>query len=177
VAGGLLTLALAVCFGFLLPLYHLPRWLSLDQVPVAARKGPFDFGGQVRLLGWQAEKTVLAPGEVTYVTIYWQALTDPAEDYWLLLRLQGEDGKDVWGKDGSPSAGRDSTDLWRGGQVIAARHRVVVPSEASPGSYRLLAGLHRFGRWEWLLIQDQDGRVLGDTIALVGLSVREENKR
>lgn len=171
--GGMLVLATMVLLGYLLPLYHSPQRIALSDVPSIARRGPFDFGGEVRLLGWRLEDAALAPGAVTYLTLYWQALKAPEGDYWLLLRLEGNNGKTVWSKDGSPSAGRDSTDRWREGEVIAARHRIALAGDVPPGQYRLLAGLHRFGGWEWLLVQDDQGRVLGDTIALAGVKVLE----
>jgi hypothetical protein len=112
------------------------------------------------------DRSTLAPGESTYVTLYWQVDAAPREDYWLLLRLQGEGDRSVWAKDGSPSAGRDSTDTWRAGDIVAARHRIALSDQTPPGRYRLTAGLHRFGAWDWLMIGDGTGKTLGDTIAL-----------
>jgi hypothetical protein len=122
-------------------------------------------------LGWTVDDDVLAPGGLTYVTLYWQVDAAPREDYWLLLRLQGEGDRSVWAKDGSPSAGRDSTDTWRAGDTIAARHRITLSDQTPPGRYRLLAGLHRFGAWDWLMISDVPGKILGDTIALEDFTV------
>ena len=105
------------------------------------------------------------------MTLYWQVTGRPREDYWLLLRLQGAAEKPAWDKDGSPSAGRDSTDTWGPGDVIAARHRIALSEDAPAGQYRLLAGLHRFGEWEWLVIRDEGGKDLGDTLALESVQV------
>ncbi len=164
--GGMFAFGALVLIGFLLPLYSPPPRLALENVPASARKTAFDFGGTIRLLGWEMERATLAPGETTYITFYWQALAEPREDYWLLLRLRGAGAEDVWSKDGTPSAGRDSTDTWRAGDVIAARHRIEIPSDAAPGRYRLRAGLHRFGAWEWLTIRDQQGNALGDVVTV-----------
>jgi hypothetical protein len=163
-SGGMFAFGAVVLFGFLLPLYGPSPRLSPDDVPFSVRRGAFDFGGQLRLLGWEIERDTLAPGETTYLTVYWQALTDPREDYWLFLRLKGANDDDVWSKDGTPSAGRDSTDLWRKGDVIAAQHRITLGDDVAPGRYRLLAGVHRFGAWEWLPIFDQNGRAVGDVV-------------
>jgi len=162
--GGMFAFGAIVLFGFLQPLYSPPPRLSPNDVPHSARKSGFDFGGQLRLLGWEIERDTLAPGETTYLTMYWQALTDLREDYWLFLRLKSANDDDVWSKDGTPSAGRDSTDLWREGDVIAARHRITLGDEVAPGRYRLLAGVHRFGAWEWLPIFDANGRAVGDVV-------------
>jgi hypothetical protein len=163
-SGGMFAFGAIVLFVFLLPLYSPSPRLSLDAVPFSVRRGAFDFGGQLRLLGWEIERGTLAPGETTYLTMYWQALTDPREDYWLFLRLEGANDDDVWSKDGTPLAGRDSTDVWRKGDVIAARHRITLGDNVAPGRYRLLAGVHRFGAWEWLPIFDENGRAVGDVV-------------
>lgn len=162
--GGMFAFGALVLIGFLLPLYNPPSRLSLNDVPASARKSTFDFGGKIRLLGWEIERMTLAPGETMYITLYWQALVDVQEDYWLFLRLKDASDNDVWSKDGTPSAGRDSTDTWRAGDVIMARHRITLPNDVPPERYRLLAGLHRFGTWEWLMIKDANGKVLGDMV-------------
>jgi 4-amino-4-deoxy-L-arabinose transferase-like glycosyltransferase len=171
VACGLLLLSVTTLFGFLLPLYHMPPRISPDGVPSSSRRGPFVFGSGIRLIGWELNERSLAPGAATYVTLYWQVAAAPRDDYWLLLRLQGEGERTVWDKDGSPSAGRDSTDTWRAGDIMAARHRIALPSQTPLGTYRLLAGLHRFGTWDWLMIRDDAGKALGDTIALGEITI------
>ncbi len=175
VGGGMFAFGTIVLVGFLLPLYGPPPRVALDAVPASARKQAFDFGGTIRLLGWEIERTTLAPGETTRITLYWQALTEPREDYWLFLRWRGADGEDVWSKDGTPSAGRDSTEAWRAGDVIAARHRITLASDVAPGRYRLLAGLHRFGTWEWLAIADANGKAAGDAV-MVGEFIVEARR-
>jgi hypothetical protein len=166
VVGGLLALSVVTLVGYLLPLYHLPPRITPGNVPASALRGPFIFGREIRLMGWAVDRNALISGESTYVTLYWQVDAAPREDYWLLLRLQGEGDRSVWAKDGSPSAGRDSTDTWRAGDIVAARHRIALSDQTPPGRYRLTAGLHRFGAWDWLMIGDGTGKTLGDTIAL-----------
>ncbi|MGQ9667699.1 MAG: hypothetical protein ACUVWB_10330, partial [Anaerolineae bacterium] len=53
-------------------------------------------------------------------------------------------------KDGSPSAGRDTTDRWPPNAIIPARHWLAVPAHTLPGEYTLWLGLHPFGSWDWL---------------------------
>jgi hypothetical protein len=171
-AGGMLVLSATVLFGYLQPMYGPAPRIALTDVPAAARRGPFDFGGEIRLLGWSIERNILAPGDVVSVTLYWQALQNPPEDYRLLLLLQHDADEPVWNKDGSPSAGRDSTDQWHQGDVIFARHRLALAADAPTGHYRLLAGVHPFGQWQWLMIRDEAGKELGDTIALEDLAIR-----
>ena len=55
-AVGLLVVSVWVLLGFLLPLYHLPPRITLDQVPAAARRGPFLFGDEIRLVGWEMDE-------------------------------------------------------------------------------------------------------------------------
>jgi hypothetical protein len=80
----------------------------------------------------------------------WRTLSPPREHYWLYMRLMDESGREVWRKDGSPTAGRDTTDRWPGQVLIPSKHRLRLPPDIPPGRYKLLIGLHRFGKWEWL---------------------------
>ena len=66
-------------------------------------------------------------------------------------------------KDGSPSAGRDSTDSWQRGEIIGSTHRLEMPGELPPGVYRLTVGIHPFGRKNWLPIAEENMPIaLGD---------------
>jgi 4-amino-4-deoxy-L-arabinose transferase-like glycosyltransferase len=119
-----------------------------------------DFGQVIRVLSYRIDRSSVRPGEAISVQIEWQALKEPAEDYWLLLELQGPDGA-VADKDGIPSAGRQTTDWWLTGEVQSSVHALLVPADVKTGNYTLFLGLHPFGRWDWLRIQGQDKLPLG----------------
>ena len=133
--------------------------------PLGGANRPADFEGLIRVLDYRVDRTQVAPGDALTVQVYWQALADPFENYWLLLQLIGKEGA-IANKEGVPSAGRLTTDWWKAGQGFASRHTLVIPSEVVPGTYTLQLGLHPFGRWEWLPVNGRE--MLGlETISVI----------
>jgi hypothetical protein len=89
------------------------------------------------------------------VNFYWQAIDNPRTDYWLLLQLASNENV-VANQDGVPAAGRTTTDWWQKGQTFESRHTLIVPRDIAPGTYTLRLGLHPFGRWEWLPVNNRE---------------------
>ncbi|MBI4786227.1 MAG: glycosyltransferase family 39 protein [Chloroflexi bacterium] len=123
--------------------------------PLGGVNRPADFGDTIRVADYRVDRTQVAPGDALTVQVYWQALADPGEDYWLLLQLTGKEGA-IANKDGVPCAGRLTTDWWKAGQGFTSRHTLIVPDNVSPGNYTLQLGLHPFGRWEWLPVNGRE---------------------
>jgi 4-amino-4-deoxy-L-arabinose transferase-like glycosyltransferase len=151
--------------GFALTLAVLLHLSTLYAPPAAfaqlnQARAPTDFGKTIRVISYRIDQTRIGPGASIGVQVFWQALKDPREDYWLLLQLVGPDGA-VANKDGIPSAGRRTTDWWRAGEILTSRHTLIVPDDVAPGTYTLELGLHPFGRWDWLRVHGQDMLALG----------------
>lgn len=171
VGAGMLLLAVITPIRYISPLYTPPRTLTLSEVEKIEHQANLDFGDQIRLLGYELETKRLAPGETLSLSLYWQALKEIDQDYWLLIRIVDEEGEVPLTKDGSPSAGRYATDLWKKGEIIPSQHRLQLPLEVQPGLYRIEIGVHPFGAWEWLPIIDQERKLLGERISLAEISV------
>lgn len=171
VGAGMLLLAVITPIRYISPLYTPPRTLTLSEVEKIEHQANLDFGDQIRLLGYELETERLEPGETLSLSLYWQALKEIDQDYWLLIRIVDEEGEVPLTKDGSPSAGRYATDLWKKGEIIPSQHRLQLPLEMQPGLYRLEIGIHPFGAWEWLPIIDQERKLLGERISLAEISV------
>jgi hypothetical protein len=77
-----------------------------------------------------------------------------------------EEGKFLMYVDGSPTAGRDTTDRWRPGQPLASRHLLPIPDYGQPGTYRLTISVHPFGQQVWLPAVGAGGTALGDQLVL-----------
>ncbi len=168
---GMFLLAVITPIRYIAPLYTLPRTLTPSEVERIGHRTNLDFGDQIRLLGYELETRELAPGETFNLSLYWQALKKIDQDYWLLIQVIDEGGKALITKDGSPSAGRYATDLWKEGEIIPSQHRLQLPLGVHPGLYRIEIGIHLFGVWEWLPIIDQEGRVRGEKTSLAQISV------
>ena len=83
-----------------------------------------------------------------------------------LIKLVDSEGEFLMYTDGSPTAGRDTTDRWRPGVALASQHLLAVPDYGTPGRYQLTVSLHPFGEQMWLPAVGQDGSALGDQVSL-----------
>jgi len=181
--GGLARAFVVVMFLFgggtlllwLRPLYAAtPRSPSV-VIPAGITPVDFRFGDSLRLVGFRWPATVddrIAPGTTLTLTLVWKAETDLQEDDRLVLKLVDRRGRPVWLKEGSPSAGWDTTDRWRAGDMAVAYHKVTLPPDIPSGWTRLLAGVRPAGRKEWLPLYDRAGNRLGDTIMLGQMTVK-----
>jgi hypothetical protein len=77
-----------------------------------------------------------------------------------------KEGKFLMYVDGSPSAGRDTTDRWRPGIPLASHHLLPVPGYGQPGEYHLTISLYPFGESTWLPATGPEGALLGDHLVL-----------
>lgn len=152
-AGAVLTFGILV---YLSGIYAVP--VQVGQIDPSPSHS--DFGRIIRVLSYSIPEKNISPGELIGVQIDWQALSAPDEDYWLQLQLVGSQGP-IADKDGIPSAGRRTTDWWEKGQVLSSRHMILVPADAPKGEYKLVLGLHPFGRWDWLPVDGRERLVLG----------------
>jgi hypothetical protein len=150
----LLAIALIAPLRYFAPTYApAPR---ITNLPMNAQPISATFKDKMRLLGWDISTTKVKQGDVLHVGLYWEALKDLTDDDWLKLQLLDVNDRFIWFKDGSPSAGRDSTDSWRRGEKIASWHRVVIPADAPRGIYRLTVGIHPYGRKNWFPIDEEN---------------------
>src|SRR4029077_5781588 len=108
--------------------------------------------------GYAPEKA-RAGDNVTF-SAYWQALKPTDQNYWLLLQLFAGD-EAIVNKDGVPTAGRLTTDLWKPNEIYVSRHTFQIPPDAEPGTYNLSLGLHIAGAYDWLPVKGQDIYPLG----------------
>jgi hypothetical protein len=83
-----------------------------------------------------------------------------------LVQLVDESGEFLMYADGSPSAGRDTTDRWPVEEPLASLHLLSVPEYGESGNYRLTISLHPFGEQAWLPASKPDGTPLGDHLVL-----------
>ena len=121
------------------------------------------FGESIHLVGYHLDRTKVQPGERLSLHLYWQASAPLQADIWSLIELVDDSGAFLMYKDGSPSAGRDTTDRWQPGVIVASEHRLLIPEHSQPGTYRLTIRLHPSGERAWLPITGPDASPLGDT--------------
>ena len=130
-----------------------------------------DLGGQVTLLGYEADELEAAPGEAVDVTLYWAAQSPVPTDYTIFLHLAAPSGPPYAQADGQPQHGAYPTSFWDLGEVVRDPRTIVVPADLPPGEYPLVAGMYLLETGERLHWLSPDGNVQGDAVPLTTLIV------
>jgi len=174
VGGAMLLFAVVAPLRYTRPVYAPPPILTRDDLADVKNQVDLNFGDQIKLVGYELNGREWHPGDDLLVTMYWEALDDLDQDYWLLTRLVHKRDWDLVSKDGCPSAGRYTTDHWRKGDVIASVHRLRIPEDAPEHRCRLTLSMHPFGSEEWLPVLNEEGQVTGDMVILTLIPVVNE---
>lgn len=161
---GMLLLAVLTPLRYIGPV-HAPAPVATQEELATAERLDVDWDG-IRLLAYHLEEQRVAPGQKLVLDLYWQALVPVEKDLMALIQLVDGEGRFLMYADGSPTAGRDTTDRWPPGVPLASRHLLAVPGDALPGEYRLTISIHPFGQARWMPATDPQGRVLGDHLIL-----------
>jgi len=172
--GAMLLFAVVAPLRYTMPTYAPPPVLTREDLADVENRVDINFGDQIKLLGYELNGQEWHPGDDLLVTMYWEALENLHQDYWLLMRLVHRRGYDLIFKDGCPSAGRYTTDHWRKGDVIPSVHRLRIPDDAADHNYRLTLSMHPFGSEEWLPVLNEQGQVTGDLVILTLIPVVNE---
>jgi hypothetical protein len=99
----------------------------------------------MRLLGYDLSPPEADQGGTLSLTLYWQALSKPSEDYRVMVRLVSESGKTVQELVERPHHDTYPTIQWRAGEMVRDVHQVLVPGNAPPGRSRLALTVVGFG--------------------------------
>jgi hypothetical protein len=121
--------------------------------PVNAR-----FGDEIFLAAFETTPlSPVAPGDNLEVALYWDALKRPSANYTVFAHLLNEAGEVVAAHDSMPVEGRLPTRAFIPGQTIKDVHRLALPADLPPGSYRLQTGLYLLESGERLPVWDASG--------------------
>jgi len=163
-SAGMLALAVVTPVCFIAPVYAPAP--TATEVDLAAATPLGVRWGDVQLLAYRIEDNQVRPGEELVLHLYWQAQQPVDRDLMALIQLVDAGDRFLMYSDGSPTAGRDTTDRWLPGVPLASRHLLPVPDYGQPGDYRLTISLHPFGQQKWLAVSGPDGALLGDHLVL-----------
>ncbi len=148
---GMAALAVYALLGALVPAFAPPR--PLDAAAVAAipnatnvefgLDADADHGSVARVLGYQVTPDAVTPGGVIKVTVYWQALAQPDQNYVVFVHLLSNWGTMVAQRDTHPGLGRYPTSAWEPGVIFADTYRLHIPETAyTPDDCDLQIGLY-----------------------------------
>ena len=138
---GMVALAVYALVGILAPAFARPRPLTESEIGAVPNPTNVEFGvgpppwrgdkrGVARLLGYRVTPTVVEPGGMVKVTLYWQALARTDRNYAVFVHLLSEIGTMVAQRDTYPGLGRYPTTIWEPGVAFADTYRVHIPETA-----------------------------------------------
>jgi uncharacterized membrane protein len=97
------------------------------------------------------------PGQDLVVTLYWRALAPMNQDYTVFVHLVGPDDQLLAQHDGQPwSKVPLPTSTWQPGEELRDEHRLSLPPDMPPGSYRLQVGAYDWQTLERLPVLEND---------------------
>ncbi len=106
------------------------------QLPAFAHPVGADFGGVIRLPGYDLERS----GDRIAVTLHWQALRAPGADYKIFLHCFDPSSEQIVAQaDTFPLDGTYPTYRWIAGEVVSCR-LVLDMTDVPPGRYELGVG-------------------------------------
>lgn len=128
-----------------------------------------NFSDQIALIGFDIEQRVIRPGETLELTLWWEALSVPQEDYVVFAHLILPPDA-VWaGSDEMPQRGAAPTSQWQPGQRIKDQVQLMLPANAPPGIYYIEIGLYDPATVERLTVNGSDAGIsLGHVRVVVG---------
>jgi hypothetical protein len=170
---GVLVSVLAA--GLLYAVLANAAWLHVHstgfQAIPAQRELFASFDGEIALIGLDAPQDTRA-GRALQVTLYWKAQRPITDSYQVFVHLNGPDGR-VLAQSDKLNPGEFPTRRWPLDRYVRDQHRLVVPVDLPPGSYRLTAGLWLQAEERRLPVAGSEGAPVGDVVTLGTVTVRE----
>lgn len=139
----MLGLSAAALPAWVAPAYALPIPLADDQVAAIPHPLRADFGGVMRLLGYDLEAGRVRPGDQVAVTLYWEALAPAGQETAVFVHLVGTEERLVAQRDTLPGLGRLSAIRLAQGFRWADRTVLRLPATAyAPDAAQIEVGLY-----------------------------------
>ena len=130
------------------------------------------FEDSIALIGYTLDRQLVARGESTKLTLYWQSRNKPTNNYKTFVHLVTDGDIRAAQHDSEPQNGAAPTSTWTPGQVILDEHSLAIVADAPPGAYRLLVGLYDSNTGQRLrLLRDSGISVQADSVTLGGIRV------
>jgi len=101
-----------------------------------------DFGGAIRLTGYDLAPARLRGGGRIQVTLYWQPLHPLEVDYSTFVHLVDADGVVIGASDHRPGGVYYPTSLWQPGEILRDTHTVTLTADLGRPPYAIETGLY-----------------------------------
>jgi hypothetical protein len=128
-----------------------------------------DYGGEIRLRGFDLSDTSLRPGQDLTVTLYWEATQPPTYDYTVFIHVDDPTGQKITQSDSLPA--NFPPTRWPVGFVVTDVHHLTLPRAPLRGPLRVIVGLYRKDTLVRLWPSDAGGRLPDNFFPLGQLAV------
>ncbi len=126
--------------------------VPVSQFPLSAT-----FGSQIALRGYDLPATVVKAGQQLTMTLNWQALKTPGQDYTVFIHLLDAKGQIAAQGDSQPGGGTLPTRGWLPNEVVSDRHVVSLPSLLPAGTYHIELGWYDAASGQRLILAAPPG--------------------
>ncbi len=145
--------------------YLSPRYMDASDLPDMTHPPLARLGEDILLLDARLDAQA-QPGDTVHLTLIWQAIGRPPEDFTVFVHLLDENGVQRGQRDARPRDGSKPTTTWLPGEVVRDALAIQVAADATPGSYRVEVGMYHFPTLKRLPVSgmDTDKVVLGPVL-------------
>jgi hypothetical protein len=139
----LAALSAAVPFTVIAPHYAPPPPLTQAELAALPHRLDADFGGELKLLGYDLQTASTEPGESVRLTLYWQGLIAMDRNWSVFVHVVDEHGVIVAQRDRYPGQGLLATTLLKPGQTWADDYVIPIPAGTlAPASLQIAVGVY-----------------------------------
>ena len=112
------------------------RTFTADELGIYNLQADQLLAPEIKLLGANRDRSDVLSGDTVLLTLFWQAVQKPAQDYTATIELVDDQNQVVLTQDFPLGDGRYPTSQWNANEQIVDLDRVRVPADLASGSYR-----------------------------------------
>ena len=139
--------------------------LEIGTIQLAPKSVAINFANRVTLVGYDAERRLLKPGDTLKLITRWRA-TNPDKEYWWYAHLVGLDRK-IWKIANGPFTPQLTLD-----ELRTETRDILLPNDLPNGQYFIEVGVTSDGQRK-IGILASDGRQVGDYVDVVRVRIAD----
>jgi len=135
-----------------------------------------EFGGQLRLLGYELPSREWRSGESLHLELYWQAMASLTKDYEVVLQMVDKRGEVLRERAYHPSKADYPTSWWAVGSLVRGQHDLLIPPAAEGEKVRLILRVREEKTGRFLPLGPNWWPIKGYGLALTTLTVAGQER-
>jgi len=139
---------------------------SAIRRPVNAR-----VANELSLVHFEQSQEAVLPGDILVVTLTWLPYTEIEQNYKVFVHLKDAQGNLVTQHDAEPDRWEQPTSQWTPGIQVQDAHMLLIPRDASAGTYTLYVGMYVPTTMERLVIEDAEDVVRDNAVEIGKVTV------